>query len=205
MKNSTLRITERSGIDCVLAGKERYARRSMRRAPLKTTVRKLGRSRRQGCFLRRFQAHSFRQRVCAAGTFLNSCVRPLGHSITTRGRVTTSQAECKGQLGLRQVARSSLHGTHLRAFGGEQPNDRADRVAIRFGSGQAEPERAVSVRHIVPIEKGRPLIGGDQKVDVAIVIEISIGQATGHFWQRRTPDPASRATSWKRAAAVIEE
>ena len=64
----------------------------------------------------------------------------------------------------------------------EEAHHRADRIAIRFRSHQAEPDASVARELIVAIEKCRAVVGGQQEVHVAVAIEVAVGQTAADLW-----------------------
>ena len=59
---------------------------------------------------------------------------------------------------------------------------RADRVAIRFRSDEMQTQRAISGRLIVAVKIRGAVIRRQQKISVAVVVEISVGEAAADFW-----------------------
>ena len=52
----------------------------------------------------------------------------------------------------------------------------ADCVAVRFGADQSKTNAVISGKLVVPVEVSGTAVSGQQQVEVAIAIEVSIGQ-----------------------------
>src|SRR5207248_11033977 len=50
-------------------------------------------------------------------------------------------------------------------------NNGADRIAIGFRAGEMQPQRSVSGTDIVAKKIGRPVVGGEKQIHVAVAIE----------------------------------
>jgi hypothetical protein len=110
----------------------------------------------------------------AAGPFDYHTVRP----------VAPGQPEGHRQFRLRQVTRPGLHHARLRPVGRRDPNHRANAIAIRFCPLQTKAQGSITRCQIVAIKVGWPLIGGEQKVEVPVSVEIAHRQAPADFGRR---------------------
>src|SRR5271155_3873132 len=92
-------------------------------------------------------------------------------------------AHAKGyrKLGLRQITGPASHRAALVLPVVKEAHHSANRIAIRFRSHQPKPDAAISGELIVAIEKCRTVVGGQQKVHVAIAIEVPVGQSAPDF------------------------
>ena len=136
---------------------------------------------------------------------MNSCTPPLGHSMTRRlDRIALAETKGQRQFGLREIARAGFDAARLRAIGAEDTRDRADRIAIRLGSDQAQPQPAVPGQLLVAIEVRPALVGGQQKVHRTIAVEIAVCQAARHFGRREAGAGAGGDIA-KHSLAIVEE
>src|SRR6185437_435234 len=89
-----------------------------------------------------------------------------------------AQTERERQLALGQVARPSLyHGGEPRAFAGLYRYLGPDAVTIGPRAHGFHPQHVVLVAIVVAQQSGRTTIGGNQKVEVAVIVEIAIGRS----------------------------
>ena len=113
--------------------------------------------------------------------FASRCFPPLGHSISSAGdHRVFAQPEGQRQIALRAVARSAVHHAPLLAGRAFNAHHGADAVAIGFRARQPHRQPVILIAAIVAKQIGGAVVGGDQHVEVAVVIEIGIGRAARH-------------------------
>src|SRR5208283_4573858 len=100
------------------------------------------------------------------------------------GRVARTQAERESKFRLRKVTRPRLYRSRLRAIRRREAHYGADRVAVGFRAGEPQPQAVYAGRDVVAVQIRRPLIGGEEQVEIAIAVKIAIGQAARHFRSR---------------------
>src|SRR5437868_9444799 len=91
------------------------------------------------------------------------------------------QAKRDWKLRLRQIARAAFHGSRLREVARENLHRGSDRVAVGFRSHQVKPDAPISCQLIVAIEICGTIVCGDEEIDIAIAIEVPVGEATPDF------------------------
>src|SRR6185437_13151811 len=111
--------------------------------------------------------------------FLRTPARPLNDG--TLDAVAFPYPESDRQLRLRKITGTALHHARLAASAGVDSHHRADGVAVRFCSHQAEADAAVAGQLVIPVKKRRTVVRGHQQVQVAIAVKISAGKTTPHF------------------------
>src|ERR1039457_5246 len=102
------------------------------------------------------------------------------HHFQVGGRMR-AQSEGKGQIALRAVAGAAAHHVPLFAACAFHPNHRADPIAIRFRTCQTNAQPMVAVAAVIAQKNRRSVVGGDQDVQIAVVVEIGIGRAARHY------------------------
>src|SRR5471030_386038 len=93
--------------------------------------------------------------------------------------VVFAKPESQGQVALRTVARSAANGVPLLAPGALHAHHGPDTVAIRLGPGQSHAQQVVAVAAVIAEQVSRSVVGGNQKIQVAVMVKIRIGGAAG--------------------------
>src|SRR5713101_3972869 len=130
---------------------------------------------------------SFYALVALAGfeilELLGAAVRPLDHDAV--GLVFLAEAESERQFGLRKIAGAALYHPRLGDASAFETDNRSDGVAIRLGAGEAEADAvapALRIEDLIVAEEiSRTVVGGEEQVEVAVAIEVGIGEAAPDF------------------------
>src|SRR5580692_8400249 len=77
--------------------------------------------------------------------------------------VALLQTERERKFGLRQITGAALHHARLSEAAGDDADDRADCVAVRFGSDQPKADTVISRELVVPVQVSRTVVGGQQQ------------------------------------------
>ena len=85
---------------------------------------------------------------------------------------------------------------------GLDDHERADRVAIRAGADELEPNPAPGGRRVVAKNRRRAVLVADHEVEVAVVVQVADGQAVADVVGREVGARA-RLASWNRLPARL--
>ncbi len=114
---------------------------------------------------------------------LDAAVRPLDRDAV--GLVFLAEAESERQFGLRKIAGAALYHPRLGDASAFETDNRSDGVAIGLGADEAEAEAvvpALRIEDLIVAEKiRRTVVGGEEQVEVAVAIEVCIGEAAPDF------------------------
>ena len=111
--------------------------------------------------------------------FFRLAAGPIDHDAIDA--VALFHAESDRQFRLRQIARAAFHHARLTQCRRKDADCCADRVAIGFCSRELETDAAVPGELIVAIEVSGTVVRGDQQIEIAVAIEVAIGQAASNF------------------------
>ena len=81
---------------------------------------------------------------------------------------------------------------------------RADGVAVRLCAHQPQSDAAIAGELVVAVEVRGPVVGGDEYIEIAIVVEIAEGRAAAHLGTREVR-PGLRGYVVKPLASAVEE
>jgi hypothetical protein len=111
------------------------------------------------------------------GDLLAGAARPLDFEGRNQGVPT--QAKCQSQIALRAIARSAADDVPLLAGTALDAHDGTNAVAVRFSTHRADGQPMVAVPKIVAVKIGRTIVGSDEKVEIAVAIDIGVGRTAG--------------------------
>src|SRR5579863_6690475 len=103
-----------------------------------------------------------------------------------RNVLVLTQPESKSQFAGGEVAGAAMYSLPLRTSSAGYPNHCADPIAVAAGSLQFHAQPMIGVSTVVAIEVGGAVIGGDQHVQIAVAVEITIRRSARHHrgWKR---------------------
>src|SRR5450755_1897379 len=104
-------------------------------------------------------------------------------------RLGFAQPEGERQFALRQLARTGFH--HAKkplAFVGFYCHVCADAVTVRARAHSFHSEHVVLVAVVIAQQSSRPIVGGDEQIEVAVIVEVAVCRAAADDgpWQRRS-------------------
>src|SRR6266478_3839108 len=134
----------------------------------------------------RFKSFAFKALVRSVGVqileFFLGAAGPFHlHALDLR---SLAQPESQRRFRLRKIARPALHHARLRLPIVKNAHQRADSVAVRFRTDQMKANAAISSGVLVAIKISGAVVGGQQDVEIAVAIEVSVGQAAAYFGLR---------------------
>src|SRR5262249_15676879 len=112
------------------------------------------------------------------------------------GRRVFRETERQREIALRLVARSAADDAPLLADCALDADDGADAVAVGLHAAGSDAEKVVPVPAVVAKEVRRTVIGGDEHVEVAVVVDVRVRGAA-------SADRALKVRS-DRVAGVLE-
>ncbi len=90
-----------------------------------------------------------------------------------------AQPERHRKLALRAIAGTRLdHVPRLTAVGQLQSDFRADAVAVRRYALRLYAQQIILIAAVIAQQSRRPVVSGDEKIGVAVVVEIAVGRAS---------------------------
>src|SRR6267143_6375860 len=134
--------------------------------------------------------------------FFGMAARPVNHHAIDL--VARAESKCDRQLRLRKIAGTTPNHSRLRLPLIENSNGSADGVAIGLQALQVKSNAPMALYLIVPVQIRWTIVRGHQDVQIAVAVEISVGQPSPHF---RCFESAARALRYilKLSAASVQE
>src|SRR6185436_19674769 len=100
------------------------------------------------------------------------------YDFEARNLLGFAEPECEWQLALRTVARPGLdQAPELRLVAHLQRDFGADAVAIGSRPDRLDAQQVILIAAVIAHQAGGPVVGGQEKVEIAIPVEIRIGRA----------------------------
>ena len=97
-------------------------------------------------------------------------------------RRVLSQSKGRGEIARGAIARPAMHSERLFAGGAFEMDHAADAVAVAQNAGQADREPVIVISTVVAKQVGGAIVGGDEKIQVAVTVEISVCGASRYDW-----------------------